>query len=163
MVLNGAFAATFSRLNDPDCPLVPITPPVQAALAFCPKPHYASEAFIMDMNSKQIIGRSARWNVIAILMTLAMTLVTTAAHAADAANVTRATLDNGLRVVIVRNTLAPVVTTVINYLVGSDETSAAFPGTAHATEHMMFRGSKGLSADQLANITAAMGGDFDAD
>ncbi len=85
------------------------------------------------------------------------------ALAADDANITRATLANGLRVVIVRNTLAPVATTVINYLVGSDETTAAFPGTAHATEHMMFRGSKGLSANQLADITAAMGGDFDAD
>ena len=78
-------------------------------------------------------------------------------------NVIRATLNNGLRVVIVRNALAPVVTTEINYLVGSDEAPVGFPGMAHALEHMMFRGSKELSADQLADITAAMGGDFDAD
>ncbi len=78
-------------------------------------------------------------------------------------NVLRAELPNGLRVVIVRNSLAPVVTTVINYLVGSDETPAGFPGTAHASEHMMFRGSPGLDAAQLANISAAIGGDFDAD
>ncbi|HLI30367.1 MAG TPA: pitrilysin family protein, partial [Terriglobia bacterium] len=77
--------------------------------------------------------------------------------------VLRATLPNGLRVVIVRNTLAPVVTTVMNYLVGSDEAPAGFPGMAHAQEHMMFRGSAGLSANQLADISAAMGGDFDAD
>jgi zinc protease len=78
-------------------------------------------------------------------------------------NVLRAELANGLRVVIVRNLLAPVVTTVINYQVGSDETPRGFPGMAHASEHMMFRGSPGLDAAQLANISAAMGGDFDAD
>jgi len=64
---------------------------------------------------------------------------------------------------MVRNPIAPVVTTVVNYLVGSNEAPQGFPGTAHAQEHMMFRGSPGLSAEQLANITAAMGGMFDAD
>jgi len=75
----------------------------------------------------------------------------------------RATLDNGLRVIVVRNTLAPVATTVVNYLVGSKETPQGFPGTAHAQEHMMFRGSPDLSASQLADIVAGMGGTFNAD
>ncbi|MFI5340500.1 MAG: M16 family metallopeptidase [Candidatus Methylomirabilales bacterium] len=84
------------------------------------------------------------------------------APSALGADVVRATLKNGLQVVIVRNTLAPVVTTQINYLVGSDEAPAGFPGMAHALEHMMFRGSPGLSAAQLSTIGAAMGGDFNA-
>ncbi len=89
--------------------------------------------------------------------------LTAPARSDQDSGVLRATLKNGLRVVIVRNTLAPVVTTEINYLVGANETPEGFPGMAHATEHMMFRGSSGLSADQLAGIIAAMGGDFSAD
>jgi zinc protease len=76
--------------------------------------------------------------------------------------VLRATLPNGLRVILVRNTLAPVVATSVNYLVGSNDTPDGFPGTAHALEHMMFRGSPGLTADQLANIGSVMGGNFNA-
>ncbi|MGH8132734.1 MAG: M16 family metallopeptidase, partial [Steroidobacteraceae bacterium] len=67
------------------------------------------------------------------------------------------------RVIVVRNALAPVVATAVNYLVGSDEAPAGFPGTAHAEEHMMFRGSPGLSAGQLADIGSVLGGDFNAD
>ncbi|HEY3863161.1 MAG TPA: pitrilysin family protein [Verrucomicrobiae bacterium] len=81
----------------------------------------------------------------------------------SAQSVWRDELPNGMRVVIVRNPLAPVVTTMINYQVGSDEAPPGFPGMAHATEHMMFRGSPGLSAEQLANISAGMGGDNNAD
>jgi zinc protease len=104
------------------------------------------------------------WGSCAIgLLSTALFLSAAAASAAPEARVARATLDNGLRVVAVRNALAPVVTTEISYLAGSDEAPAGFPGTAHAQEHMMFRGSSGLSAAQLATITAAMGGEFNAD
>jgi zinc protease len=92
--------------------------------------------------------------------------VACAAHAPSPPHpedVLRRTLDNGLRVVVVRNRLAPVVTTVVNYEVGSNEAPADFPGTAHALEHMMFRGAPGLSGEQLADIGAALGGRFDAD
>jgi zinc protease len=78
-------------------------------------------------------------------------------------NVVRATLDNGLRVVIVRDPLAPVVTVEENYLAGGNETPAGFPGTAHAQEHMAFRGCAGLSADQIAAIYAQLGGTQNAD
>ncbi|WP_115855217.1 M16 family metallopeptidase [Kushneria indalinina] len=77
-------------------------------------------------------------------------------------DVLRTTLDNGLEVVIVHSDLAPVVTTQVNYHVGSSEGSSEFPGTAHAVEHMMFRGGPGLSKDQLSVISANMGGNMNA-
>ena len=75
----------------------------------------------------------------------------------------RATLDNGMRVVIVRNSLAPVVTVEMNFLVGGNETPPGFPGMAHAQEHMAFRGCTGMSADQTAAIYAELGGQNNAD
>jgi len=84
------------------------------------------------------------------------------ARAATESEITRATLKNGLRVVIVHNPLAPVVTMEINYLVGSNQAPDGFPGMAHALEHMMFRGSPGLSSAQLSTLIAAMGGSFNA-
>ncbi|MBV8050289.1 MAG: insulinase family protein [Acidobacteriaceae bacterium] len=78
-------------------------------------------------------------------------------------NVVRETLPNGLRVIIVPNNLAPVVTVEENYLVGGDETPSGFPGLAHAQEHMAFRGCANLSADQIAAIFAQLGGDNNAD
>jgi zinc protease len=75
----------------------------------------------------------------------------------------RETLPNGLRVVIIRNSLAPVVTVEMNFRVGGDETPAGFPGMAHAQEHMAFRGCTGMSADQTAAIYAQLGGRNNAD
>jgi zinc protease len=75
-----------------------------------------------------------------------------------ATDVTRATLDNGLRVVIVRDPLAPVATVMQNYLVGANETPPGFPGMAHAQEHMAFRGCAGVTADQIAAVYAQLGG-----
>ncbi|MGC2417647.1 MAG: pitrilysin family protein, partial [Candidatus Acidiferrales bacterium] len=116
------------------------------------------------MNGRLRRNRFARLAALAVVA-LALCIVCPGIQARppQAADVVRVTLPNGLRVIIVPDPLAPVATTVMNYMVGSDEAPAGFPGTAHAQEHMMFRGNPNLSADQLAAIAAAMGGDFNAD
>ena len=116
--------------------------------------------YLMKSCAMDLAGRFLAGCVCALLATVSC--AAPAAATAPDQNLQRATLANGQRVNIVRNTLAPVVATSINYLVGSDEAAAGFPGMAHAQEHMMFRGSPGLSTEQLANISAVMGGNFNA-
>jgi zinc protease len=97
---------------------------------------------------------------------LAVALLLTGARApglaTDSDGALTATLRNGLRVVIVRNTLAPVVATDMTYLVGSRDDPKDMPGLAHAQEHMMFRGTNALSTSQLGTIATALGGGFNA-
>ena len=99
------------------------------------------------------------------ILCLMMLLFATTAGAAplERTAIVRETLPNGMRVVILRNSLAPVVTVETNFLVGGDETPTGFPGMAHAQEHMAFRGCNGMSADQTAAIYAELGGHNNAD
>jgi zinc protease len=100
---------------------------------------------------------------VSAVVVMAASLMLAQVKPAGDTDVTRATLDNGLRVVIVRDPLAPVVTVEQNYLVGGNETPEGFPGMAHAQEHMAFRGCSELSADQISAIFAQLGGFGNAD
>ena len=86
----------------------------------------------------------------------------TPATSASGGDVLKATLRNGLQVVIVRNTIAPAVSTELTYLVGSRDDPAGVPGMAHAQEHMMFRGTRSLSTSELGTVATALGGSFNA-
>ncbi len=106
------------------------------------------------MHAGHILSRLAAAAAAAFVLALPM-----ASRAATP--LTRATLANGMQVVVVHDPLAPVVTTMLNYKVGSDE--QWIDGLAHATEHMMFRGSQTLSSSLLNDIVSLTGGDFNAD
>ncbi len=131
----------------------------------------ATENFALRRTCTRFAGAGGfEAKTLAVLMLLALLLTWTgcvrASHHRDTTHektILRETLKNGLRVIIVPNTLAPVASIVVNYRVGSNASPDSFPGTAHALEHMMFRGSPGLSGAQLANVTAAIGGVFNAD
>ena len=100
---------------------------------------------------------------VSAVVVIAVSLMFAQEKPAGETDVMRATLDNGLRVVIVRDPLAPVVTVEQNYLAGGNETPAGFPGMAHAQEHMAFRGCSELSGDQISAIFAQLGGFGNAD
>ncbi len=85
----------------------------------------------------------------------------TPALAAESPTIVDTVLDDGLRVIIVPNHLAPVVTEAITYNVGSNDDG--LEGIAHATEHMLFRGTKTVSSDQFANIATRIGAQYNAE
>jgi len=67
-------------------------------------------------------------------------------------------LDNGLRVVIAEDHLAPVVAVNLWYDVGSKHEVAGKTGFAHLFEHVMFQGSRHVAkAEHIALVQAAGG------
>jgi predicted Zn-dependent peptidase len=67
-------------------------------------------------------------------------------------------LDNGLRVILSEDHLAPVVAVNLWYDVGSKHEKPGLTGLAHLFEHMMFQGSRSVAkAEHFALVTAAGG------
>jgi zinc protease len=71
--------------------------------------------------------------------------------------VTRATLSNGLHVVIVEEHAAPLAVVSIYYRYGTNDEPRDRAGLAHALEHMMFRGTRGISASASVDLDAQVG------
>ena len=89
----------------------------------------------------------SRWAMLLVLLLgLAPLSVFSASQAEGSAtekDVLRATLKNGLRVVIVRNTLAAVVTTMVNYLAGPNEVPGGVPGPSRPSRKCSAVGGRG--------------------
>ena len=107
------------------------------------------------------ILRALSGATLALVLAAAPWVPSGAQPAPHSVDVTRATLPNGLQVVVLHDSLAPVVSLWMNYLAGADD--EPITGLAHAQEHMMFRGSKTISASQFSQTTAVTGGAFNAD
>jgi zinc protease len=72
------------------------------------------------------------------------------------------TLSNGMRVVVVTNRRAPVVSHHVWYKVGSADSPAGKSGLAHFLEHLMFKGTKTLGPGEFSRIVARNGGNENA-
>ncbi|MGP1254194.1 MAG: M16 family metallopeptidase [Kiloniellales bacterium] len=68
------------------------------------------------------------------------------------------TLDNGLKVVVVENNRAPIVTHMLWYKVGSADEPRGQSGIAHFLEHLMFKGTETLEPGEFSDIVAQNGG-----
>ena len=72
---------------------------------------------------------------------------------------TDTTLQNGLRVIIAEDHVAPVISIAVNYDVGSRNERRGLTGFAHLFEHMMFEGSENVGDGEHFLLIANNGGD----
>lgn len=70
----------------------------------------------------------------------------------------RATLDNGLRVVLNPDHTSPTVAVAVTYNVGSRDEQRGRSGFAHLFEHMMFQGSRNVDKGEHARLVSSHGG-----
>jgi zinc protease len=96
------------------------------------------------------------WSVALILLT------PPSAQAAQAPAVTEATLDNGLRVLVLEDHRNPIATVQTWYRVGSRNEIPGATGLAHFLEHMMFKGTPAHGKGQFAHIVEENGGQDNA-
>lgn len=73
--------------------------------------------------------------------------------------VTRTTLDNGLRVVMSEDHTVPTVAVAVYYDVGSRDETKGRSGFAHLFEHMMFQGSANIDKGEHFGLIINRGGD----
>ena len=89
---------------------------------------------------------------------VALTVALSAPSRAASANVVRTTLANGLRVIVVRQSIAPVAAVNVSYDVGSEDAPSSDPALNDVVAAMMSKHVDGLSEAQLLQLTGALGG-----
>ena len=102
---------------------------------------------------------------LAALFTVALVMLATltssiAAHAKPRATEFR--LDNGMQVVVIPDTRAPVVTHMVWYKVGAADEPAGASGIAHFLEHLMFKSTEKIPIGEFSKIVARLGGQDNA-
>lgn len=77
-------------------------------------------------------------------------------------DITEFTLENGLRLVVIPDRRAPVVTHMAWYKVGSADDPQGSSGLAHFFEHLMFKGTSNYKNDEFSTAVSAIGGQENA-
>ncbi len=92
-----------------------------------------------------------RWSI----LLLVLFLLPSVGHAAK---IEEATLSNGLKVILLEEHKAPVVTFQVWYRVGSRNEITGKTGLSHLLEHMMFKGTPKHGKGEFSRIVAKNGG-----
>ena len=91
-------------------------------------------------------------------MALCFILAPSLADAQAAARVKESALENGLKILLLEEHKAPVVTVHVWYRVGSRNEQPGTTGLSHLLEHMMFKGTSKLGPGQFSRVIRRNGG-----
>ncbi len=72
------------------------------------------------------------------------------------------TLENGMKVVVIPDRRAPVVTHMVWYKVGAADEASGKSGIAHLLEHLLFKGTKKIAPGEFSKIISRNGGQDNA-
>jgi zinc protease len=107
--------------------------------------------------SRRAVRAFLRTMVAALAIVVCVPVAASAQNGPGDDGIYTTTLQNGLKVVVVEDRIAPVVQTSVWYGFGSLDETPGKTGLAHALEHMMFRGTPEISSGGLDDITARLG------
>jgi zinc protease len=85
-------------------------------------------------------------------------LLSVAALPATAQEVTTATLDNGMEVVVIEDHRAPVAVHMVWYKTGSADEPPGVSGVAHFLEHLLFKATDDMESGEFSRVVADNGG-----
>ncbi|HVP79976.1 MAG TPA: pitrilysin family protein [Thermodesulfobacteriota bacterium] len=103
------------------------------------------------------------WRTRAIFLSLSLSLLlTTISEAGLKENVFETVLPNGLKVILLENHKAPLVTFQVWYRVGSRNETWEKTGLSHMLEHMMFKGTEKIGPEEFSRIIQENGGNDNA-
>lgn len=102
-----------------------------------------------------------RWSFPTLIL-LILSLVSTSQGAGLRDQVTEVILPNGLKVLLLENHKAPLVTFQVWYRVGSRNEAWGKTGLSHLLEHMMFKGTRKVGPEAFSRIIQENGGDNNA-
>ena len=99
---------------------------------------------------------------LSILFLFSFFLLASIAEAGLREQVFETVLPNGLKVILLENRKAPLVTFQVWYRVGSRNEAWGKTGLSHMLEHMMFKGTEKIGAEEFSRIIQENGGNDNA-
>jgi len=98
-----------------------------------------------------------------ILFVIASAVLSACSQSADyPQNIKIDSLPNGLEIVVITDSRAPVITHMVWYKAGATDDPEGKSGIAHYFEHLMFKGTKTLAPGEFSEKIAMMGGSENA-